>query len=221
MTIERNYPAADFICIAGGFAALIISSIARFYDFAFAEHLFPLTVILFTLAGASFTGNTVREVLHLTPETPTKPLYFSGYFILMFISMFAANFLTILICDFLHIELAPQQMVEEAKVCSWSEFFQTAATAIIFAPVAEELYFRGALFRRLKTVLPDFLSVGITAVIFAAAHGNMQVTASLLIMSVLLSREYSRTNSIRNCILLHACNNLIAVLQILYIRLSA
>lgn len=220
-TIEQKKAKADWICIAGGFGALVVLSLLEVYGFSLPLPALPLLVILLTLIGILIAGDQPKKLLHLEPCQPTKPLRFSGYFILMFISMFAANFLTQFAGKFFNIELPPQPLVVEAGSGSWLDFSEIVLTAFVFAPIAEELYFRGALFRRLNAVLPPFLSVGITALLFAAIHANIQTMASLLIMSIFLSREYLRTNSVQNCILLHACNNLIAVIQILIIRLSA
>lgn len=218
---RKDHAAADFICIIGGFCAVIFVVAMNSCGLELPLPVFPAIVIFLALTGALFSGEDVRKVLHLTPSEPTNFLKGIGYFLLMFISMTLANYITQWICCFLNVTLEPQTLVEEAKSGSWSDFFQIAATAVVFAPIAEELYFRGALFRRLKTVLPDFLCIGITAIFFAAAHANLQTMASLLIMSVFLSREYLRTNSVRNCILFHISNNLIAVIQILILRFSA
>lgn len=212
-------PLTDWICIGGGFGAVIFINLMTLNGFKLPLMVFPLLVILLTFSGTVYSGGDIRKILHLTPEKSISFLKFFRYFILMFICMFLANYATQLICRFLQIPLPQQPLVELARYGSWQDFFQVAATAVIFAPAAEELYFRGALFRRLHSVMPAFSAMGITAIFFAAAHANLYSAASLLIMSVFLSLEYLRTNSVRNCILFHACNNLIAMLQILFFRL--
>ena len=82
-------------------------------------------------------------------------------------------------------------------------------------PVAEEMVFRGAILRRLNEALGHrlrWVSIATTALLFAAAHGNMAQGVSAFIMGLVLGWVYIRTRSILPGIIIHWANNTIAVL---------
>lgn len=82
----------------------------------------------------------------------------------------------------------------------------------IAAPVAEELLFRGILYRRMRT----WLSVGPSALaallIFAAVHGNLLQALYAFILGALLVWTYERFAKLTAPIILHVSANLISIL---------
>ena len=79
-------------------------------------------------------------------------------------------------------------------------------------PLAEEAIFRGAIERRLleKNWNPWFAIV-ISALLFAAAHGNYEQGVTAIIIGCFMGWVYYRTRSIWPCFLIHALNNTTAV----------
>lgn len=84
--------------------------------------------------------------------------------------------------------------------------------ATLVAPVAEELLFRGAIFRYLRTRVPHWLALLVPAVLFAALHGNWVSFAPLVVLAAIYSLGYERTGRIATPIVAHACFNLHTVL---------
>ena len=87
-------------------------------------------------------------------------------------------------------------------------------------PVAEEMVFRGAILRRLDEALGHrlrWVSIATTALLFAAAHGNMAQGVSAFIMGLALGWVYIRTRSILPGIIIHWANNTIAVLLAIFL----
>ena len=81
-------------------------------------------------------------------------------------------------------------------------------TLCLFAPLVEELVFRGALLRALlRHPLRPWLAIGISAVCFALAHANWAQMPHALLMGVLLGWMYSRTGSILPGVTVHWVNN--------------
>lgn len=82
----------------------------------------------------------------------------------------------------------------------------------IAAPVAEELLFRGILYRRMRT----WLSVGPSALaallIFAAVHGNLLQALYAFILGALLIWAYEQFAKLTVPIILHVSANLISIL---------
>lgn len=61
-------------------------------------------------------------------------------------------------------------LMEQPMANSWAVVLLSAAGAVIWAPIIEEVIFRGALFRFLRARLGAILTVLITATAFAVAH---------------------------------------------------
>ncbi len=89
--------------------------------------------------------------------------------------------------------------------------------AVILAPVFEEIVFRGIIMKGLlnKGLKPK-PAIFISAIAFGLVHGNpWQLVGGILLGSV-LGLVYYKTKSLLLPILLHAFNNLISVLLLLY-----
>jgi membrane protease YdiL (CAAX protease family) len=93
------------------------------------------------------------------------------------------------------------------------------ATAVA-APVCEEAFFRGMLFRLLRTRVPLWAAVLLSAIAFGLAHASPAVSPALLptfmYMGIALAVVYVRTGWLTNNILLHALSNAIATVAVYY-----
>lgn len=80
---------------------------------------------------------------------------------------------------------------------------------VLLAPVAEELIFRGFIFRALLDELRPLAAAGLSAVLFAAAHlaWEPQSCAPLLAVGLASAYLYRHSRSLLPCILLHAAYN--------------
>jgi uncharacterized protein len=87
-------------------------------------------------------------------------------------------------------------------------------TVGVVAPIAEEMVFRGAILRRLNDTLGHrlrWLSIAITALLFAVVHGNWVQGIGAFLTGLALGWVYVRTRSIVPGIIIHWVNNSIAV----------
>lgn len=84
----------------------------------------------------------------------------------------------------------------------------------VAAPICEEIFFRGMLFRLLRTRVPLWAAVVLSAVAFGLAHASPVVSLALLptfmFMGIVLALVYTRTGWLTNSILLHGLSNGIA-----------
>ena len=106
--------------------------------------------------------------------------------------------------------LKPQpQAIAELLKNNWPWWLLTlqAFTAIIVAPVGEELLFRGVLYGFIKQRGHPRLALWISAVLFAAVHGNAVGFLFFIFLSMILVALYERTENILTPILLHALFN--------------
>jgi membrane protease YdiL (CAAX protease family) len=90
----------------------------------------------------------------------------------------------------------------------------------VAAPICEEAFFRGMLFRLLRTRVPLWAAVVLSAMAFGLAHASPAVSPALLptfiYMGTVLAVVYVRTGWLTNNILLHALSNAIATVAVYY-----
>lgn len=86
-----------------------------------------------------------------------------------------------------------------------------AITAIIFAPVVEELIFRGVLFNRLKIRIGIVPSMLITSFIFAIGHDFGGMTSAFL-FGICMCILYLKTDNILVPMSVHFINNVVATI---------
>jgi membrane protease YdiL (CAAX protease family) len=83
----------------------------------------------------------------------------------------------------------------------------------VAAPICEEVFFRGMLLRLLRSRIPLWSAVVVSAVAFGLAHASPSVSKALLpsfmYMGIVLAAVYLRTGRLTNSILLHGLNNAI------------
>lgn len=89
------------------------------------------------------------------------------------------------------------------------------ALACIGAPAAEELFFRGGIFRFARTRLPRWAALLLPACLFGAVHGNLAGYVPLVALGVVFALGYERTGRIGTSIVAHALFNLNTILYLL------
>lgn len=102
---------------------------------------------------------------------------------------------------------------------SWMESYITNAsaidnsliawiTAVLMAPILEEIVFRGLIYTRLKKGLPMIAAAIITSLIFGTVHGTIIWAIYTFIFSMVLIWVFERFQSLTACIILHMAYNL-------------
>ena len=87
--------------------------------------------------------------------------------------------------------------------------------AIVVAPVAEELIFRGYLHGVLKRFFGTGWAIFVTAALFAFVHGEPSLLAIFFVLAVCLSLSYEATGSILVPMTMHVAFNAISILFLL------
>jgi len=90
----------------------------------------------------------------------------------------------------------------------------SALLVIVVAPIVEEFFFRGFLYRTLRTSLPAWVAILIAGGVFGLIHAptGIEAVPSIFVLGVVLCFIYERTGSLYPVIALHAFNNMIAFL---------
>lgn len=88
----------------------------------------------------------------------------------------------------------------------------------VAAPLCEEAFFRGMLFRLLRRRLPLWSAVLLSAVVFGLAHASPTVSFALLpvfiYMGIVLATVYAWSGSLTNTVLLHGLNNAVGTVTV-------
>jgi uncharacterized protein len=90
------------------------------------------------------------------------------------------------------------------------EYVLAFVTLVLLAPFAEELLFRGYLFGKLKKLIPVWLAILITSLLFGFIHGAWNLAIDTFTLSLVLCLLRVSTGSIWASILLHMIKNGIA-----------
>jgi len=90
------------------------------------------------------------------------------------------------------------------------EYILAFLTLVIIAPFAEETLFRGYLYGKLKKIIPFWVAILITSLLFGLAHGAWNVGVDTFALSIVLCLLREVTGGIWAPILLHMTKNGIA-----------
>lgn len=83
--------------------------------------------------------------------------------------------------------------------------------AVVMAPVVEELFFRGLIYRFLATKVSRHVGLVVSSLFFAAIHANAFSFLQLFLLGLLLARAYEKSRSLSVPIAMHAVFNLNSV----------
>lgn len=114
----------------------------------------------------------------------------------------------------------PQNVVQELDSAHGGKLIVLVLTALVLAPVVEELFFRGLLLRSLQRRVSAPIAVAISALAFGLAHvvfdwGSGAVLPALVALGMVSGILAVRTGNLSRSILLHIGFNLLAVLAVL------
>lgn len=84
---------------------------------------------------------------------------------------------------------------------------------VIVAPIVEEVIFRGLIFSRLNRVMPGWLAVVLSAILFGVCHGQAVWMCYAFILGLILGTMTLRTGSIWPSVVTHFIFNLIGQLS--------
>lgn len=85
--------------------------------------------------------------------------------------------------------------------------------AVLLGPIAEELIFRGIIYRRVAYRCSPLLGIIISSIAFGIFHGNITQGSYAIMMGLVLSIAYFVTDRISICMLMHIAANLSSLLS--------
>ena len=131
------------------------------------------------------------------------------------------TYLLLAVLGFYGIELelprqSPVEQLLKVREQPWG-LLLAFGTVVVGAPVAEELFFRGCLYRYFKGLLGRCGGVLVLGVIFSLVHANVQAFLPLTLLGAYLCVVYERTGDIRVPMAVHALFNLNTFLLLLLV----
>lgn len=207
------------IAVALGFAAY---KIPEYIISAIAPSLLPLlpksdnvrSFILYGLFEAMTIGAIVLIVKLFKTDVKAiglgkfKPAYISrallgycAYFVLTILVSYVTS-------QIIHVGDEPQSVGFSAP--NGLELALAFAALVMVVPVAEELLFRGFIFKGVREGFSFTATALVVSVLFAAAHGQLNVGLDVFALSLVLCYLREKTGSIWPGILLHGLKNAVA-----------
>lgn len=134
-----------------------------------------------------------------------------------------ASLISETICRKLGIHWEPQAILKDFLMLkNKREILQFVLLAVVVAPLAEEILFRGFLYPYLKSIWPQWVALLFTAFLFALVHQHLPVFLPLMWLGIVLALLYEKTGSLWSTITLHALfNSLTLIVALNYPELVA
>jgi hypothetical protein len=98
---------------------------------------------------------------------------------------------------------------------SWPGRITLGAAAVLLAPPAEEILFRGVLYPAIKQAGFPRLALWVSTLLFAAVHGNVPTFVPLAVLALVLTALYEHTNNLLAPITAHAVFNAVGLVWML------
>lgn len=182
----------------------------------------PLQValLLSALVPAALAGKALAERLWLKAPGLRQIAILLGIEIVLFPSLLAISWAAKTAIEFFKLGTDTQQLVvRQALETSGGGFAVLLASAVVIAPVAEELAFRRALFGFLQGFAGTFPAFVTSSVVFAASHCSIAQFPSLLALGLVLQWTCLRWKSVVPAIMLHSLHNAISMGILLAFRI--
>lgn len=179
------------------------------------EIISPYSNYLSALSGL-VTIITVFLIIALKRKNPLKELSFNKVKLSTVALCFIAGITLNFSCSVLFM-LMPQQWLENYAQASegldTGSLFSYILGGVIFAPLTEEIIFRGSIMKRCSKCMSAALASLIAAVVFGICHGDLVWAIYAGSLGFILGLLLARFNSIIPCIIVHFSFNSVSAVQ--------
>ena len=100
-----------------------------------------------------------------------------------------------------------QENIIDGLINTKLDFYVIGAAICIFAPVIEEVVFRGYIYNKFKNNYSKVKSSVLTSIIFAGIHFQFEVFSAMFVLSLIIHWVYEKSNVITGAIVFHILNN--------------
>ena len=141
-----------------------------------------------------------------------KKISVSFYYILL---IWPFIYIVSLLSNFFITEAVEQNVVSLLRTGTIKEQLYIILSAIIVAPIIEELYFRHILYTKIKLHLGILPSIIICSILFGIIHKNVYAYTALFTLSIFLCVIKEISGSIIFPVYVHSIFNIVMVIQIM------
>ena len=189
-------------------------------DYLFFEsilHTFFITIILLI-----FIFITFKQYICSVLKTPARYFIKGLYCYLLFVPIL--SFITIVTNNFLKtVGITPQfqkiillYLKTDSPLLLLLVFFSSC----IIAPVAEEIIYRGVIYKAFKKNFSVSTSILLSSAVFALVHWEISVFPAIFFLGITLAFLFEKHENLWACIGLHFFNNFFANLALLIIKFT-
>ena len=180
--------------------------------------LFLAEILPFPLTNTPFVR--VPDILGLKKLTKEELKRLGRIVFPVFILVTLTSSLLSLLAKFMGAAQPSQQIVQMMMNAPWPVFFTIAFSAVLIAPVIEEIAFRRILYSWFLKNLTPVAAITVVSLFFAMIHTTLWQIPSLFLLAVIFQLEYIRSGGKTTyTILMHAAFNGLTVLATLALRL--
>ena len=115
---------------------------------------------------------------------------------------------------------APGQREFLRRLPEWNRGPRHGLAAIVFAPIVEELIFRGVLYPAAKHFAGPNVALWGVSILFALTHANLAALLALAVLGIILTFLYETTRSLIAPIIAHSLFNAANFAALVYQRYS-
>jgi len=182
-------------------------------------------VLLPVLVAGCALVFTQRHGLILALQWGLEPARYPAFLRVAFVSYVAcilpvviATTLSFVICRELGYTDLLQNKVREFEAGDRRQMIEILLSATLFAPLWEEMFFRGLVYPWLKSRVPQKSALILSALFFASIHFHIPSFLPLAVLGLVLAFVYEYTGSIVTSIALHAIFNFATCLNLILLR---
>jgi membrane protease YdiL (CAAX protease family) len=110
-------------------------------------------------------------------------------------------------------DLGETQTIGYLSANGWQKILAFIGLVAI-PPLAEEMLFRGFLYRGLARRWPKYIAAIISSLLFAVVHFQWNVGVDVFVLSMVMILLYEKTKNLWVCVALHGLKNLVAYLML-------
>jgi len=144
-----------------------------------------------------------------------NPIGAIGWVVLGYVIVIGASILYTVIVTQFHLGLTTNVQNLANQKLDRPLLILSAISAVVIAPICEELFFRGFVLQGLRKAMPAGVAVLVSSILFTAAHGDLGSAPLLFVSGLWMGFLRVQTRSIWPGVLFHTLNNAIAFTALL------
>jgi membrane protease YdiL (CAAX protease family) len=166
-----------------------------------------------TVIGALLYRQVGRAIDEAPPAPLERPplLHAAGLVAVHLVAAVVGSFALAFLMTLLGAPIVEQQIVLDLVAAGGPALASLTFSALVLAPLGEELFFRGLLFRRLRQNAGAWPAYLVSALLFASFHDNLRGMVIYVWLGLVFASAYARTGRLGCAIAVHFGNNAITL----------